>query len=103
MAGFLKRDKTEVSQEASGTEKTTFIDRTVDNWYCKQDTKSILFCNTIDDIINGKAESFDFIKREDAIKQEKNAKEEVKERKKYILFTLANNNKILVRVRGELK
>jgi len=100
MAGFLKRGN---ADEKTGTKDISFMDRTGDNWYCKQDTNVILFCNTIDDIINGKAESFDFIKREDAIKQEKNAKKEVVERKKYILFTLANNNKILVRVRGELK
>ena len=102
MAGFMKRNGAEET-ETAGTVNTSFIDRTAENWYCKGDSKKVLFCNSIDDIINGKAESFDFIKREVAIRKEKNAKGDVVEYKKYILFTLANNDKILVRVRGELK
>ena len=100
----MKRNSNSVEEaDSSGTVQTTFIDRTAESWYCKSDSKKILFCSSIDDIISGKAESFDFIRREAAIRKEKNAKGDVVEYKKYILFTLANNDKIIVRVRGELK
>ena len=102
MAGFMKNKNSEMA-ETAGTEQAVFFDRTSENWYCKGDSKKVLFCNSIDDIINGKAESFDFSKRETAIRKEKNAKGEIVEYKKYVLFTLANNDKILVRIRGELK
>ena len=99
MAGFMKGKET----EKAATDNVSFVDRTGENWYCKSDSKKVLFCNSIDDIINGKAESFDFVKRENAIRKEKNAKGEIIEHKKYVLFTLANNDKILVRIRGEVK
>jgi hypothetical protein len=102
MAGFMKRNNGE-QVETTETTQTSFIDKTAENWYCKNDTKKILFCNSIDDIINGKAESFDFVKREVSVKKEKDANGKDVERKKYILFTLKNDDKILVRFRGELK
>jgi hypothetical protein len=99
MANILKRNNAE---EGAGT-ASSFIDKTGENWYCKGETKKILFCKTVDDIIEGRAESFDFIRRENSTRRDKNAQGGSVERKKFVLFTLANNDKILVRTRGELK
>ena len=99
----MKNTKSEETKAETTVEKTVFIDKTAENWYCKYDANKIMFCKTIDDIINGKAESFDFVKLEHSVLREKNKKNADVERKKYVLFTLENNDKILVRVRGELK
>jgi hypothetical protein len=100
MANILRRNNEGTNAAVAAS---SFIDRTGEGWYCKDDTKKIVFCKSIDDIIEGKAESFDFVKRENSVRYDKNAKNEDVERKKYALFTLANNDKILVRLRGQIK
>jgi hypothetical protein len=84
-------------------EKKRFIDRTADSWVCKEDEKKIIFCASIFDIINGKSESYTYTDMEQSVKKEKNAQGGTVERKKYILFTVNDNSKILVRARGQMK
>jgi hypothetical protein len=102
MANILKRNNTEESSGTGGNE-TSFIDKTMENWYCKMDENKIIFCKSVYDIISGNMESFVYKRMERSVRREKNGKEDIVERNRYILFTLDNNDKILVRVRGELK
>jgi hypothetical protein len=107
MAGIMgnrKANNEEANVSGNQSQREShFYDRTAENWYCKDNSKKIVFCNSIDDIIEGSAESLDFIRQETSIKREKNTEGKIIERKKYVLFTLAGNDKILVRLRGRLK
>jgi hypothetical protein len=96
----MKRNGENENNETAGV---SFIDKTTENWYNKSGSNKIMFCKSIDDIIAGKAQSFEFVRREHSVRREVNTKNVEIERKKYVLFTLVNNDKILVRVRDELK
>jgi hypothetical protein len=100
MANILKRNSNDESGQANGS---SFTDKTTENWYCKKGANKVIFCKSIDDILEGNTESFDYVKKETSVRKEQNAKGGYVERKKYILFTLGNNDKIIVRIRDELK
>ena len=91
------------TEKTDSVKKTVFVDRTSENWYVKKNANKVAFCKSIDDIIDGKAEMHDFISKEMSVRQEKNSRNEDIERNNYVMFTLANNDKILVRMRDELK
>jgi hypothetical protein len=80
-----------------------FVDRTHDSWYSKKDSKQIVFCKSVDDLIDGNAEKHEFVSREMSVRYDKNSKNEDVERNQFILFTLDNGNKVLVRMRDELR
>jgi hypothetical protein len=96
MANILKRDNADTNGSA-------FIDRTMENWYCKEDESKVYFCNSVYDIIAGKTEPFVYTKMEKSVKKGKNEEGGVAERSRYVLFVLGDNNKVLVKARGELK
>jgi hypothetical protein len=83
--------------------KNGFIDRTMENWYCKSDENKVFFCDSVYDIITGKTDSFVYTKLETSVRKVKNEKGGVVERSRYVLFVLSDNSKVLVKVRGELK
>lgn len=81
----------------------TFVDKTNENWYVNKKSNKIAFGNSIDDIIEGNAKFVDFIHKDISVRMDKNRKEEDVERNNYILFTLSDESKVLVRSRDELK
>lgn len=102
MANILKRDNT-AGLSNGDTKGSAFIDRTMENWYCKADENKVYFCDSVYDIITGKTESFVYTKMEKSVKRTKNEKNGVVEKSRYVLFVLSDTNKVLVKVRGELK
>lgn len=102
MANILKRNATGESADTDNN-GATFIDRTMENWYCKSDENKVFFCDSVYDIITGKTESFVYTKMEKSVRKVKNEKGGVVERSRYVLFVLSDNSKVLVKVRGELK
>jgi hypothetical protein len=93
---FSSTDKNESVKTPS------FVDRTNENWYVKKNANKIAFSNSIEDIIDGNVEFFDFTNKETSIIVLKNRKDEDIERNNFILFTI-NNTKVLVMSRRQLK
>jgi hypothetical protein len=60
MNTFIRRFILAKKDDEASTVKT-FIDRTDQNWYVKKGTSKISFCDTIDDLIEGKSESYEFV------------------------------------------
>jgi hypothetical protein len=80
-----------------------FIDRTRDSWYQAEGSNKIMFARSIKEIIDGKAETHDFTKMETSVLYDKNPKGENIERNYFVLFTLSDNTKTLVRLRDKMK
>jgi hypothetical protein len=80
----------------------SFIDRTDQKWYNKEGTNSVVFCDTIDDLINGKPETVGFVKKQISSRIVTRHEKEV-EKSYYVLFTTSDGNAILVSRRNELK
>jgi hypothetical protein len=78
------------------------LDRTNMNWYHKAGSKKITFCNTIDEIIEGKGETLEIKER---IVSTKNYLKDNKiiEQHHLIVFILMDNRIVIVRKHDELK
>ena len=73
-----------------------FLDRTDKKWYVSKTENKITLCESIDDIINGKGESFEFtnkvISKRIYIKNEKNI-----EKNNFVLMVLNDGNFLLLK------
>jgi hypothetical protein len=76
-----------------------FLDKINHHWYSKPETNKITFCNSIDDIIDGKGETFNF--KEFNLSYFKNEKN--KEINRFVLFHLVDGSFILTSKRNEFK
>jgi hypothetical protein len=92
------------NKDANNSEtKATFIDRTNESWYHKKNSNKVFFVKSIEDIIDGNAESVEFSAMETSVMYDKNAKGELVERNYFAVFTMADNTKILARLRDQIK
>ena len=92
-----KESNFEVSKEI-----TKFLDKTNQKWFSKAGSNRITFCNSIDDIIDGKGESFEFSEKILSLKiTNKNGKEI--EYNHLYLFILIDGRFIVCRRWDELK
>ena len=55
---MARKEKTTV--ESSETSGVKFLDKTNMSWYNKEGTNKVTFCNSIDDIIDGRGETYSF-------------------------------------------
>lgn len=85
------------------TEVVSFIDRTDQKWFVKKGTKTITFCDTIEDFLEGKSEQFEFSSMMKSSKFVKNRKNEEVERAAYSIFVLKDNTIVLVRAYNKIK
>lgn len=78
------------------------LDKTNQNWYSKNGSKKIIFCNSIDEIIEGKGESFEIKER---IETTRNVRKDDKivQANYLIIFVLIDNRFVIVRKHDELK
>ena len=97
---MAKREK--AVNGANEVVETKFFDKTNQQWYCKEGTNKVTFCNSIDDLIAGKGETFDFAEKHLSLKTvAKDDKD--KEYKKFFLFVLADGSFILANKWSEMK
>lgn len=78
------------------------LDKTNQSWYSKNGSKKITFCNSIDDIIEGKGETLEIKERIETIR---NVKKDnvISQITQLIIFTLIDNRFVIVRKNDELK
>jgi hypothetical protein len=95
---MAKKEVVEKSVEV----QAAFIDRYEENWYVKKGSNKITFCKSIDDLISGNCESFDFIEQRMSVRIVKKDDKEI-ERNYFVIFILADNSMILVKRLNELK
>ena len=81
---------------------TKFFDKTNLQWYHKAGTDKVTFCNSIDDIVNGKGETFVFTGKHLSSKILTKNEKEI-EHSKFFLFTLADGCFILANKWAEMK
>ena len=95
---MAKAKKEELNLEA----QAVFYDRTDKSWYASKKENKITVCESIEDIINGKGETYEFstsvISSRTVSKNEKEV-----EKNNFILFHLADGNSLLLRPWKELK
>jgi len=90
-------------QEAVNMEnETKFFDRTNQQWYSKDGTDKVTFCDSIDDLIAGKGETFTFAARQLSLKTVSRDDKD-KEYRKYFLFALDDGSFILANKWSEMK
>ena len=68
-----------------------FMDKTNMSWYSKIGTNKVTFCSSIDDIMEGKGETYTFTSNLISFKM-LNRKDKEVESKKFILFVLDDGN-----------
>jgi len=91
-----------VTENKMGTTGVQFFDKTEKKWYVSKTEKKIILCDSIDDIINGKGETFEFATKE--ISKRIVVKDEKKiEKKFFVLFTLKDGNFLLLKRWYEFK
>jgi len=97
---MAKREK--AVNGANEVVETKFFDKTNQQWYCKEGTGKVTFCKSIDDLINGKGETFDFSEKLLSLKTvAKDDKD--KEFRKFFLFVLDDGSFILANKWSEMK
>jgi hypothetical protein len=80
-----------------------FIDRTDQKWFVKKGSNKITFCASIDELIEGKAENYDFVKAIQSSRFIKNKNDEEIEKNNYIIFVIKDDSMVLVRRYDEMK
>ena len=96
---MAKAKKEELNLEA----QAVFYDRTDKNWYITKGKKcKIIVCESIDDIVNGNGETFEY---SDYIKSVKTVSknEKVVEKNNYLLLNIVSGGFLLLRPWKELK
>jgi hypothetical protein len=79
-----------------------FVDRTGQKWYLKTGTSKVVFCDSIDELIEGKSDSLEFRKMQLSMRVVSRNEKEI-EKNNYVLFTGADGAVVLVRKWNELK
>ena len=79
-----------------------FIDGIDKKWLVNEQKKTIVFCETINELLNGEVEQHEFIEKIVSTRTV-TRKEKTKEKNDFIIFVLTNNDMILVRPWKELK
>ena len=89
--------------ELFNSERTVqFFDKTDKHWYNKAGSNKLALCDSIDDIIEGDAEVYQFEQRFTSARTfSKNDKE--REIQAYVLFALSDGNFLLLKQHRELK
>jgi hypothetical protein len=97
-----KTANVDVGTEQKVEVKNNFIDKTDQNWYNKKDTNSIVFCKSIDELIDGKSEKFEYTEKFVSEKLVMRNDKEV-EKNHYVLFVMSDKTMIIVKKWNELK
>jgi hypothetical protein len=80
----------------------SFVDRTDQKWYLKAGTNKVVFCDSIDELIGGKSDSFEFKRKQLSTRVVSRNEKEI-EKNNYVLFTGSDGTAVLVRKWNELK
>jgi hypothetical protein len=94
--------KTENQDDLFPKKPGAFFDRTDQKWYLKEGTNKVVFCDSIDELIGGKSESFTFKTRQLSVRVVNRNEKEI-EKNNYVLFSGADGIAVLVRKWNELK
>jgi len=79
-----------------------FLDRSNLQWYSKEESNKVTFCTSLNDIIEGNGETYEFESKFLSHKVvSKDDKDQIKNN--WVLFVLTDNRYILARKWGELK
>ena len=79
-----------------------FFDKTDMNWYPSKKENKITVCDSIDDIINGKGETFEFSASSKSVRTITKNEKQV-EKNNFVLFHLVDGNSLLLRPWKKLK
>ena len=96
----------EVVNGASEAVETKFFDKTNQQWYSKEGTDKVTFCNSIEDLIGGKGETFTFTGKHLSLKTVAKAvpsDDKDKEFRKFFLFVLEDGSFILANKWSEMR
>ena len=79
-----------------------FMDKINMSWYHKAGTNKVTFCNSLNDIIEGSGQSYEFIDKITSFKKLTRNDKEV-DSTRFILFVLPNENFVLATKWKEIK
>ena len=97
-----RREAANMENGANEVVETKFFDKTNQQWYSKEGTDKVTFCNSIEDLIGGKGETFTFTGKYLSLKTvAKDDKD--KEFRKFFLFVLEDGSFILANKWSEMK
>jgi uncharacterized protein YktA (UPF0223 family) len=89
--------------ENSETEIASFIDRTDQKWYVKKGTRTIAFCDSVENFLEGKSDQFEFSTMMKSSKFIVNSKKEEVEKTDYFIFVLKDDSMTIVRNYNRIK
>ena len=89
---MAKRSK--VTKESNATSGAKFLDKTNMSWYNKKGSNQVIFCNSIDDIMEGKGETYTFTNNILSFKM-LNRKDKKVESSRFFLFILDDGDYVL--------
>lgn len=98
----MSKEKNVKVNENEKKETGNFIDKTEQNWFNKKGTNTIVFCNSLDEFIDGKVETIEYTNKDVSLRIQTKGEKEI-EKTNFVLFTISEGKKYLVKSCNKLK